>query len=95
MYGTCIATSVRRLTYTATLKKIRLFVVFIDFPRAYDIVPRNKVLSVMKGFEVRGRHGGRYGGCILRQSLGYRCWVDRHRSHTGISYRLFFVCDVC
>lgn len=41
--------TLRLLTNTARLKKIKLFVVFIDFSKAYDIVPRKTLFTVMKG----------------------------------------------
>ncbi len=41
--------TLRLLTNTVSLKKIKLFVAFIDFSKAYDVVPRKKLFTVMKG----------------------------------------------
>lgn len=40
--------TLRLLTDTAKRKKIRLFVAFIDFSKAYDLVPRNKMFEVLR-----------------------------------------------
>ena len=40
--------TLRLLTDTAKRKKIRLFVTFVDFSKAYDLVPRQKLFSVLK-----------------------------------------------
>ena len=40
--------TLRLLTDTARRKKIKLFVTFIDFSKAYDLVPRHKLFTVMK-----------------------------------------------
>ena len=40
--------TLRLLTDTAKRKKIRLFVTFVDFFKAYDLAPRQKLFSVLK-----------------------------------------------
>ena len=40
--------TLRLLTDTAKRKKIKLFVGFVDFSKAYDMVPRQKLFSVLK-----------------------------------------------
>ena len=40
--------TLRLLTDTARRKKIKLFVAFIDFSKAYDLVPRQKLFKILK-----------------------------------------------
>ena len=40
--------TLRLLTDTARRKKIKLFVTFVDFSKAYDLVPREKLYFVLK-----------------------------------------------
>ena len=41
-------TTLRLLTDTARRKKKKLFVTFVDFSKAYDLVPRNVLFNVLK-----------------------------------------------
>uniref|UniRef100_A0A0P4VRG8 Reverse transcriptase domain-containing protein n=1 Tax=Scylla olivacea TaxID=85551 RepID=A0A0P4VRG8_SCYOL len=40
--------TLRLLVDTARRKKEKLFVMFVDFSKAYDLIPRNKLLTVLK-----------------------------------------------
>ncbi len=46
--------SLRLLTDAARRNKIRLFVSFIDFSKAYDLVPRHKLFNILKKSECDG-----------------------------------------
>ena len=43
--------TLRLLTNIAQKKKIKLFVTFIDFSKAYNFVPRHKMFEVLKQAE--------------------------------------------
>lgn len=45
--------TLRLIISMTKLKTVKLFVFFADFSKAYDIVPRRKLLMVMKGLGCR------------------------------------------
>lgn len=75
--------SLRLLTEMAYRQKLKLFVTFVDFSKAYDMVPREKLFTILKrlgcGMKMTGALVAMYrvtesviGGTVVTASLGGR-----------------------
>ena len=88
--------TLRLITNTARLNRTKLFIVFVDFSKAYDIVPRHKLFMLMKGLGC--------GAVMLAAVMAmYRitecywfCYINcLTRSQARFSHLLFIVYNVC